>query len=64
MELKDTETIIRLPTVIRLTGLSRSSIYRKMDDGDFPSSVNLGARAIGWLLSEVLEWIRSRPRRR
>ena len=64
MELDNTEIIIRLPTVLRLTGLSRTSVYRKMEREEFPQRVDLGARAVGWLLSEVLEWIKSRPRRR
>ncbi len=40
--------LIRLPQVRRLTGLSRSEIYRRMGLGEFPAKVNIGSRAI-WL---------------
>lgn len=49
--------IIRLPQVRRLTGLSRSEIYRRMALGDFPSKIQLGPRIIGWAEDEVLEWV-------
>lgn len=53
-------SILRLPEVMKLTGLSRSSIYAKIDEGDFPQQINLGARSVGWLASEVEAWIISR----
>lgn len=43
-----------------LTGLSRSSIYLKMNAGDFPKSMKLGERAMGWLLADIQAWIDSR----
>ena len=51
------QTIIRLPTVKARTGLSRSTIYQRAADGTFPKPVNLGARAVGWLASEVDAWL-------
>jgi len=39
--------ILRLPSVIELTGLSRSSIYAQIAHGTFPKQVSLGARAVG-----------------
>ena len=33
---------IRLPEVLSRTGYGRTTIYRKMEDGDFPKSVKLG----------------------
>jgi prophage regulatory protein len=39
------------------TGLSRSSIYQHMADGSFPRTVSLGARAVGWVESDVEDWI-------
>ena len=50
-------TILRLPQVIKQTGLSRSSIYLRMTNKQFPESVSLGGRAVGWLQNEVDEWI-------
>ena len=49
--------ILRLPTVKAITGLSRSTIYLRMSEGSFPRQVNLGSRAVGWLRSEVADWM-------
>lgn len=51
------KTILRLPSVRERTGLSRSTIYLRMGEGTFPRSINLGPRAVGWLESDVLDWI-------
>ena len=53
-------TILRLQAVIARTGLSRSTIYSKVKKGEFPSPVNLGERAVGWLDSEIESWLESR----
>ncbi len=50
--------IVRLPEVMARTGLSRSTIYVRVGKGSFPKSVQLGARAVGWIEEEVDEWIR------
>ena len=50
--------VLRLPRVQARTGLSRSSIYMRVADRSFPQPVRLGARAIGWIESEVDQWIR------
>ena len=50
-------TILRLPAVKTRTGLSRSTIYLHVSDGSFPRPVSLGARAVGWIESDVEEWI-------
>ena len=52
-----TERILRLPEVIKRTGRSRSSIYSDMSVGEFPNSVKLGARAVGWTESSINQWI-------
>ena len=47
----------RLPRVISETGLSRSTIYRLMDRGDFPKNKSLrSTRARVWIANEVIEW--------
>jgi prophage regulatory protein len=53
-------SFLRLPQVRQRTGLSRSSLYAKILHGEFPPPINLGARAVGWLESEVDEWINDR----
>jgi prophage regulatory protein len=64
-----TDTLIRLPEVMALTGLSRTSIYRRVKDGMFPKSVSLSesnARSapIAWSLAEVKAWIEERKNAR
>ena len=49
--------MLRLPSVIELTGLSRSSIYLRMKKNDFPQSISLGDRAVAWLESDVEQWL-------
>ena len=51
------DRIVRFPECEQLTGLSRSSIYRKMANGTFPSHRQLGPNCVGWRLSEILAWI-------
>jgi prophage regulatory protein len=55
-----THTILRLPQVISEVGLSRSAIYQRITDNNFPKSINLGGRAVGWLASDIQAWIKSR----
>lgn len=55
-----TDTILRLPKVIETVGLSRSTIYKKIEDGEFPAQVKLGVRSVGWLKSEIEEWLTSK----
>jgi prophage regulatory protein len=49
--------ILRLPSVMDVTGLSPSSIRKMASTGDFPSPVRLGPRALGWLESDVIGWL-------
>jgi len=50
-------TILRLPAVKARTGLSRSTIYLRISEGAFPKPVSLGARAVGWISSEIDGWV-------
>ncbi len=52
--------ILRLPTVKVRTGLSRSTIYLRMSNGEFPLSISLGGRAVGWLEADVNDWLESK----
>ena len=53
-------SILRLPVVKSRTGLSRSSIYARVAEGNFPRPIALGGRAVGWIESEVQQWIEER----
>lgn len=50
-------TILRRKQVEARTGLSRSSIYARIQQHEFPKPVRLGPRAVGWLESEINEWL-------
>ena len=52
--------ILRLPEVVTRTGLSRSTIYLKLSANDFPQSIKLGERSIGFIEAEVESWINER----
>lgn len=54
--------ILCLKEVIRITGLSRSTIYAEIAKGNFPKQIRLtGKRRVGWLESAIIQWIESRP---
>lgn len=52
-----TNTILRLPAVKQKTGQSRSTIYEKVQRGEFPAPVKIGERAVGWVEAEVDSWL-------
>ena len=49
---------LRLNAVLDKTGLSRSTLYRKIDEGTFPKQITIGARCVAWLESDIEEWMR------
>ncbi|MER8709145.1 MULTISPECIES: AlpA family phage regulatory protein [Mesorhizobium] len=54
------QTILRRDEVERATGLPRSTIYAKIAAGNFPKPIQLSARAVGWLESDIAAWQKSR----
>lgn len=52
--------ILRLPEVQALTKLSRSTIYRLVDAGEFPQRLALGPRAVGWHSNAIAQWVQAR----
>ncbi|MDB5711581.1 MAG: AlpA family transcriptional regulator [Sphingomonas bacterium] len=53
------DRILRLKTVLQRTGLSRSTMYRKMQNGTFPKNVQISTRCTGWRESAVDDWMRN-----
>lgn len=53
-------SVLRRKQVQARTGLSRSTIYQRVAEGSFPKPISLGARAIGWLESEIHTWLSSK----
>jgi prophage regulatory protein len=56
--------ILRLPDVIAITGLGRSSIYAYVQTNAFPRPIRLGERAVGWKSDEIAAWIEQRAEMR
>ena len=45
--------ILRLPQVVEATGETRSTIYKRISEGEFPKPVKLGAKSVGWVEDEI-----------
>ena len=53
--------MMRLPEVLRLTGLGKSTLYEMISDDRFPRQVKIGERARGWRSRDIASWLESRP---
>ncbi|MBI5862774.1 MAG: AlpA family phage regulatory protein [Rhodocyclales bacterium] len=53
-------TILRRKQVESRTGLSRSTIYSMAAAGTFPKPIHLGAQSVGWIESEITQWLHER----
>ena len=53
--------ILRMREVMQRIGLSRSTIYKLMENDDFPRPMKLGSQAIGWRDADIEAWIAGRP---
>lgn len=54
--------LLRLPMVMRITGLARSTIYKLISLNQFPVPIKLSKRAVAWLRSEIESWVSTRAR--
>ena len=55
--------ILRMPEVCHITGLGKSTIYKKLADGLFPDPVRLGPRAMGWRANDIDKWLAAPERK-
>ena len=55
------DRLLRRREVEKITGMSRSSIYQQMQEGEFPRPVKVGPAAVRWKSSDITAWIESRP---
>jgi prophage regulatory protein len=53
--------MLRLPAVLKVTGLGRSTVYRMVAEHTFPAPVKLAKRAVGWRHDDVQQWTAGRP---
>jgi len=60
--LTDQDVLLTRSEVERRTGLSRSTLYRKMRDGTFPVPLKVSERAVRWRESDIRAYVDSRPR--
>ena len=51
------DRIVRLNTVLTRTGLSRSTIYRKIAEGTFPAQIKISVNGAGWKESDIDRWV-------
>lgn len=56
------ERLLKREEVEALVGLGKNTLYRLIAAGEFPRQLAVGPRARRWRLSEVQEWLESRPR--
>lgn len=49
-------TFLRMPMVVRMTGLCRSTIYRLIAENKFPGPVRVGDRAVAWRRTDLDRW--------
>lgn len=59
MEIETPDRILRINTVLDRTGLSRSTMYRKMQNGTFPKNIQISTRCAGWRESDINDWLRN-----
>jgi prophage regulatory protein len=48
---------MRLKEVTEKTGLAKSTVYNLISQGKFPKQIDLGARSVGWVDTEIEEWL-------
>lgn len=53
--------LLRMPDVIRMTGLGRTTIYKLIKEKQFPNQVKISKRSVAWPASEIQRWIGERP---
>lgn len=55
--MRQPDRIVRLNTVLSRTGLSRSTIYRKIAEGTFPAQLRISINGAGWRESDIDRWV-------
>lgn len=51
------QKILRLPQVIEMIGMSKSSIYLAISNGNFPKPIKLSERSVGWTANDIENFI-------
>ena len=53
------ERFLRAPEVVQRTGMSRGTIYNRINQGLFPKQIPIGANLVVWLGRDVQEWMQA-----
>ena len=62
--MKHGKQVLRIEDVSRKSGCGRGLIYKQIAAGTFPRPLKIGPQAVGWLESEIDQWIEERVRER
>ena len=65
VKMENGEKILREAEVLKMLGISRSTLKRWVKSGDFPRPFRLGppgSRVMGWVYKEIANWLKDRPR--
>ncbi|KQX19090.1 MULTISPECIES: helix-turn-helix transcriptional regulator [unclassified Sphingomonas] len=52
------DRILRIKAVLSRTGLCRSTMYRMIQNGTFPKSIQISTRCAGWRESAINDWLK------
>ena len=60
----DTEKLLALPEVLETCLLPKATLYRRIEAGAFPRPRQVTRKRVGWLQSEIAEWMHALPESR
>ncbi|WP_341457322.1 helix-turn-helix transcriptional regulator [Brucella anthropi] len=58
----DSMRLLPLQEVMKITGIARATIYKKINEGSFPKAVKLSSTCVRWRSDEIEDWISQLPR--
>jgi len=57
MKIEIRERHLRIPEIVHRTGMSRTTIYDRINEGKFPKQIPLGSNLVVWLESDIQNWL-------
>ncbi|EKT4476603.1 phage transcriptional regulator AlpA [Pseudomonas putida TRO1] len=58
-QLDGIDRLLRLPDVLRITGMGRNTVYTRIKEGTFPKQVKIGPKSVAWRQSDITQWMAS-----
>jgi prophage regulatory protein len=62
--MKPTDQLLTIREVVKVTRLSKPTVYKLVNEGHFPRQVHLVSKRVAWLHSEILGWVAEQSARR